>query len=30
MRDLGFRPKYDLKTGLKKTIEWYRENDYIS
>jgi len=30
MRDLGFRPKYDLKTGLKETIEWYRENGYIS
>jgi nucleoside-diphosphate-sugar epimerase len=30
MKDLGFRPKYDLKTGLRETIEWYRENGYIS
>jgi UDP-glucuronate decarboxylase len=22
---LGFEPKYDLSTGLEKTIEWYRE-----
>jgi nucleoside-diphosphate-sugar epimerase len=28
--DPGFKPKYDLKTGLKETIEWYRENGYIS
>ncbi|MEM1557944.1 MAG: NAD(P)-dependent oxidoreductase [Thermoproteota archaeon] len=29
MEELGFKPKYDLKTGLKETIEWYRENGYI-
>ncbi|MEM2980576.1 MAG: NAD(P)-dependent oxidoreductase, partial [Thermoproteota archaeon] len=29
MKELGFKPKYDLKTGLKETIEWYRENGYI-
>ncbi|WEU40438.1 MAG: NAD-dependent epimerase/dehydratase family protein [Candidatus Odinarchaeum yellowstonii] len=28
-RELGYRPKYDLKTGLKETIEWYIENGYI-
>jgi len=28
-RDLGFTPKYDLKTGLRETIEWYRENGYL-
>ena len=22
----GWKPKIDLKTGLEKTIEWYREN----
>lgn len=22
-RELGYKPKYDLHTGLKKTIEWY-------
>ncbi|MEM2930232.1 MAG: NAD(P)-dependent oxidoreductase [Thermoproteota archaeon] len=27
--ELGFKPKYDLKTGLRETIEWYRENGYI-
>ena len=25
-KDLGFRPKYDLKQGLKKLIEWRKEN----
>lgn len=29
VRELGFKPKYDLKTGLRETIEWYRENGYI-
>ncbi|MEM2599947.1 MAG: NAD-dependent epimerase/dehydratase family protein [Thermoproteota archaeon] len=29
MRELGFKPKYNLKTGLRETIEWYRENGYI-
>jgi len=29
MRELGFKPKYDLKTGLRETVEWYRENGYI-
>ncbi|MDP3732874.1 MAG: NAD-dependent epimerase/dehydratase family protein, partial [Candidatus Omnitrophota bacterium] len=24
--EFGFRSKTDLKTGLKKTIDWYREN----
>lgn len=24
MRELGYRPTYDLRTGLKETIEWYR------
>ncbi|MEM4156482.1 MAG: NAD-dependent epimerase/dehydratase family protein, partial [Archaeoglobaceae archaeon] len=28
-RELGYRPKYDLKTGLKETVEWYRENGFI-
>lgn len=30
MEELGFKPKYDLKTGLKETIEWYRKNGHIS
>jgi GDP-L-fucose synthase len=25
---LGWSPKYDLETGLTKTIEWYRENGH--
>ncbi|MBO3841469.1 MAG: NAD-dependent epimerase/dehydratase family protein [Candidatus Brockarchaeota archaeon] len=29
MRELGFKPKYDLRTGLRETLEWYRENGYI-
>ncbi|RLG46657.1 MAG: hypothetical protein DRO06_04075 [Thermoproteota archaeon] len=24
-RELGYRPRYDLRTGLRETIEWYRE-----
>ena len=26
---LGYEPKYDLKTGLAETIEWYRLNGYL-
>ena len=25
-KQLGWKPKYSLEEGLKKTIEWYREN----
>lgn len=28
-RELGYHPRYDLRTGLKETIEWYTEHDYI-
>ena len=28
-RELGYRPKYDLKTGLKETVEWYKAHGYI-
>ena len=24
--EVDFKPKYDLKTGLLRTIEWYKEN----
>jgi nucleoside-diphosphate-sugar epimerase len=27
--DVGFVPKVDLKTGLYKTINWYRENGWL-
>jgi len=26
---LGYRPKVDLKTGIKKTVKWYKENNYL-
>ena len=26
---LGFKPRTDLKTGIKLTADWYRENGYI-
>ncbi|MCW4013606.1 MAG: NAD-dependent epimerase/dehydratase family protein [Candidatus Bathyarchaeota archaeon] len=26
---LGYNPRYDLKTGLAETIEWYRETGYL-
>lgn len=28
-RELGYRPKYDLRSGLRETIEWYREHGYL-
>ena len=24
-RDTGFEPKVDFKTGIKNTVEWYKE-----
>ncbi len=27
-RDLGWAPKVDLDTGLRKTVHWYRENEW--
>ena len=29
MKELGFRPAYDLETGMSETIAWYREKGYI-
>ncbi|MBA7672905.1 3 beta-hydroxysteroid dehydrogenase/Delta 5--_4-isomerase [subsurface metagenome] len=26
---LGYRPKVDLITGIKKTVKWYKENGYL-
>ncbi|MEO0137308.1 MAG: NAD(P)-dependent oxidoreductase [candidate division WOR-3 bacterium] len=28
--DTGWRPKYDLKTGMEKTLDWYRKNGYLA
>jgi nucleoside-diphosphate-sugar epimerase len=28
-KDLGFRPKTDLKEGIKKTAEWYQKEGYL-
>lgn len=28
-RELGYHPKVDLRTGLTKTVEWYREHHYL-
>ena len=28
-RELGFQPATDLKAGLKRLVEWYRENGYL-
>jgi len=28
-RELGFTPKYDLRTELAETMQWYRANGYI-
>jgi nucleoside-diphosphate-sugar epimerase len=27
--ELGFRPKTDLKTGIRLTVDWYREHGYL-
>ncbi len=29
-KELGYHPQIDLKTGLAKTAQWYREKGYIS
>jgi hypothetical protein len=28
-KELGYQSKYDLKTGLRETIQWYKQNNYI-
>lgn len=28
-RDLGFKPVYNLETGLKETFRWYKENKWL-
>lgn len=28
-RELGYQPRYDLRSGLRETIEWYREHGYL-
>lgn len=27
LRELGWEPKYDLETALKKTVDWYKNNE---
>lgn len=29
VEELGYKPKYDLGRGLKKTLEWYKENNWL-
>ncbi|MEW6086796.1 MAG: NAD-dependent epimerase/dehydratase family protein [bacterium] len=29
LKKLGFTPEYELKTGVKETIRWYRENGWL-
>jgi nucleoside-diphosphate-sugar epimerase len=29
VKELGWEPKYTLKEGLAKTLEWYRENRHL-
>ncbi len=28
-RELGFRPQYDIETGFRETVQWYRENGWM-
>ena len=27
--ELGYRPEYDLERGVKETMDWYKENNWI-
>lgn len=29
-RELGYRPRYDLRNGLRETLLWYKENGFLS
>ena len=29
VRELGYKAEYDLKRGVKETVEWYKENYWI-
>lgn len=29
MNELGFRPKVDVRTGLQRTAQWYKEHGYL-
>ena len=29
VKDLGFRPEYDLEKGLKASVEWYKQNKWL-
>ncbi|MEM1810740.1 MAG: hypothetical protein QW324_07740, partial [Thermofilaceae archaeon] len=28
-RELGFKPRYDLRSGLRETLDWYRLHGYL-
>lgn len=28
-KELGYKPQYDLRRGLRETVKWYRDNGYI-
>ena len=29
IRDLGYHPEYDLERGVKETIKWYKDNNWL-
>ena len=29
MRNLGYRPEYDLERGVKETIAWYKDKGWF-
>ncbi|MDD5772311.1 MAG: NAD-dependent epimerase/dehydratase family protein [bacterium] len=29
LKQLGFKPEYDLKRGVEETVKWYRENGWL-
>ena len=29
IKELGYKPEYDLKRGTHETIKWYKENNWL-
>jgi UDP-glucose 4-epimerase len=29
VRELGYKPSYDLERGMDETVDWYRRNGFI-
>ena len=29
IKELGYKPEYDLQRGVKETIKWYKDNKWL-